>query len=104
MSLSTFRRATWNFTRIVLAPLPLLTHGERTCRLEDSTMQLKTLRLVGMLALVLLTVPLTATAQPSTHVPRIGILSDGSPLGPTPSREAFHQGLRDLGYVEGQNL
>jgi len=38
-------------------------------------------------------------------VHRIGYLSAGSPPPAGPSAiEAFHQGLRDLGYVEGQNL
>jgi putative ABC transport system substrate-binding protein len=64
-------------------------------------MRLKTLRLVVMLALVILTVPLAAHAQPSTKVHRIGWLSGGSP--PAGVR-ALQQGLRDLGYVEGQNL
>jgi putative ABC transport system substrate-binding protein len=68
-------------------------------------MRLKTLRLVVMLALVLLTAPRASNAQPSTKVSRIGWLAGGSPpSGPNPSVEAFQQGLRDLGYVEGQNL
>ena len=65
-------------------------------------MRLKTVRLVVMLALVILTAPLTAHAQPSTKVHRIGVLRYGS--GPGSLFETFQQGLRDLGYVEGQNL
>jgi putative ABC transport system substrate-binding protein len=58
-----------------------------------------------MLALVLFIAPLAANAQPSSKVYRIGWLSEGSPpCGPIPSIKAFQQGLRDLGYVEGQNL
>jgi putative tryptophan/tyrosine transport system substrate-binding protein len=58
-----------------------------------------------MLALGLLYIPLTTQGQPPTHVYRIGRLSPGSPLPePNPSLEAFRQGLRELGYVEGQNL
>jgi len=49
-------------------------------------------------------VPCTADAQPAAHVPRIGLLSSGSPHAPRPNVEAFQQGLRDLGYVEGQNI
>ena len=41
-------------------------------------------------------------AQQAEKVPRIGILETGSPA--TPNFEAFRQGLRDLGYVEGQNI
>jgi putative ABC transport system substrate-binding protein len=48
----------------------------------------------------LLTTPLAAEAQPTRKVWRIGVLStaDG------PEWEAFRQGLRTLGYVEGRNL
>lgn len=45
-----------------------------------------------------------AEAQQAGKVPRIGIL----PPGPISERvhlwEAFRQGLRELGYVEGQNI
>jgi hypothetical protein len=46
-----------------------------------------------------------ATAQQATKVPRIGYLIGGSSLSPTSARiEAFRQGLRELGYVEGKNI
>src|SRR6266436_5488550 len=48
---------------------------------------------------VLLAVPLAAEGQ----VPRIGFLFYGAP-GPSPELDAFRQGLRDLGYIEGQNI
>jgi putative ABC transport system substrate-binding protein len=45
--------------------------------------------------------PLAAEAQQAAKVARIGYLS----TNPTPHfQEAFRQGLRDLGYVEGRNL
>ena len=44
-----------------------------------------------------------AQAQQPTKVPRIGILSGGSLLA-GPRSEAFRQGIRDLGYVEGKNI
>ena len=44
-----------------------------------------------------------AEAQQPKKVPRIGVLSPGSP-GPSPLLDAFRQGLRELGYVEGQNI
>jgi hypothetical protein len=34
---------------------------------------------------------------------QIGVLSGGS-AAPSPLLDAFRQGLRELGYVEGQNL
>jgi putative ABC transport system substrate-binding protein len=45
-----------------------------------------------------------AEAQPAKKVFRIGLLSGNRP-SPMPSNiEAFRQGLRELGYVEGQNI
>jgi putative ABC transport system substrate-binding protein len=50
---------------------------------------------------VLLAAPLAAEAQPAAKIARIGYLA----TNPTPHlQEAFRQGLRDLGYVEGRNL
>ena len=48
----------------------------------------------------------TAAAQPREKVPRVGYLSPGSPSDLARQRrfEAFRQGLRELGYVEGQNI
>jgi len=46
--------------------------------------------------------PLTAEAQPSAKIPRIGILVISTAQGR--GIEALRQGLRDLGYVEGQNI
>ena len=49
----------------------------------------------------LLAAPLAAEAQQAAKVARIGYLSN---LATSPHlREAFRQGLRDLGYVEGRN-
>jgi putative tryptophan/tyrosine transport system substrate-binding protein len=50
------------------------------------------------LALALLVAPLAAEAQRAGRVHRIGILES------SPMWEPFYQRLRDLGYVEGQNL
>ena len=59
-----------------------------------------------MLTLSLLTVPLLAVAQPAGQMRRIGLLTSGGALSIDFERyfEAFRQGLRDLGWVEGQNL
>src|SRR5438093_482377 len=59
---------------------------------------------VVTLTLTIFTAPLPAEAQQPTKVHRIGRLSPGSPTEPNPNLEAFRQGLRDLGYVEGQDL
>ena len=52
----------------------------------------------------LLAAPLVAEAQPPSKVPRIGFLATNSPGEYPDLLEAFRQGLRDLGYVEGQNI
>jgi putative ABC transport system substrate-binding protein len=54
------------------------------------------------LALVILVAPLVAAAQQAARIPRIGFLRLASP--PDPLIEAFREGLRQLGYVEGQNI
>jgi putative ABC transport system substrate-binding protein len=51
----------------------------------------------------LLFAPLLAGAQPAGGSPRVGFLFYGSP-GPSPEIDAFRRGLRDHGYVEGQNI
>jgi putative ABC transport system substrate-binding protein len=55
----------------------------------------------------LLAAPLAAEAQQPTKIPRIGYLSylGTNTLSASPHlHEAFLQGLRDLGYIEGRNL
>jgi putative tryptophan/tyrosine transport system substrate-binding protein len=47
--------------------------------------------------------PLAPEAQPPTHVHRIGVLHGATP-GQDPFVGAFLEGMRALGYVEGQNL
>jgi len=53
---------------------------------------------------VLLTAPLAAEAQQAGRVPRIGFLATGSHSDMSPRLDAFRQGLRELGWVEGQNI
>ena len=60
--------------------------------------------LLTLLAVFLLAVPLAADAQAPAKVPRIGFLLGPSPADSAPYLEAFRQGLRELGYVEGQNI
>jgi putative ABC transport system substrate-binding protein len=49
--------------------------------------------------------PLAARAQSPAKVRRLGVLSQGSASAhPTPLFQAFRQSLRELGWVEGQNL
>ena len=59
---------------------------------------------ICLLLAVLLITAASAEAQPAKKVFRIGLLSGNRP-SPMPSNiEAFRQGLRELGYVEGQNI
>ena len=53
--------------------------------------------------LSLLAVPLLATAQPRGTIPRVGVLDPSFPPGPS-CLAGLRQGLRDLGYVEGQTI
>ena len=45
-----------------------------------------------------------AYAQQAKKAPRIGYLSNSSPSSARETVGAFRQGLRDLGYIEGQNI
>jgi putative ABC transport system substrate-binding protein len=47
---------------------------------------------------------LAEAQQPTKKVPRIGFLASRSPTSSSSVTEAFRQGLRELGYVEGQNI
>ncbi len=68
-------------------------------------MKLRTVGLISTLALGLLAGPLPAEAQQGGKVYRVGWLRSGRG-GPTtsPLYVGLRQGLRELGYVEGQNL
>ena len=46
----------------------------------------------------------SAGAQQSSKIPRIGYLAASSLSAQTVRVEAFRQGLRDLGYIEGKNI
>ena len=57
-----------------------------------------------LVAVVLLTLGGIVEAQQPKKVPRIGYLSVSSPSAMSTRTEAFRQGLRELGYVEGKNI
>ena len=56
------------------------------------------------LAIVMLVARAIAEAQQPNRVPRIGYLSATSATAISARTEAFRQGLRELGYVEGKNI
>ena len=70
-------------------------------------MRLVVARLGSAVTLLLLAALFAAAAaQPAGTVPRVGYISPGAASDPARQRrlEAFRQGLRELGYVEGQNV
>ena len=56
----------------------------------------------AVVAPVLFALAITVGAQPSTTIPKIGIIQAGS--APSLFVDAFQDGMRDLGYVEGRNV
>src|SRR5215468_9019434 len=56
------------------------------------------------LTLGALATPLGAETQQPKKVPRIGLLGGGSASAVAGRIDAFRQGLRDLGYVEGKTI
>src|SRR6266446_3756818 len=72
-------------------------------------MRVTAIGLIGLLMLTGLLGPLPTSAQRPEKIPRIGVLALGAVDSPVCNRtdplwEAFQQGLRDLGYMEGQNM
>jgi putative ABC transport system substrate-binding protein len=59
---------------------------------------------IGSLAGGLLAAPLAAEGQQVRKVARIGYLTGGSSSDAPHLREAFRDGLRELGWVEGDNI
>ena len=61
--------------------------------------------LACLLTTALLSIAPFVSAQQPGKIPRIGYVSGtGVSKSPGPQVEAFRQGLRDLGYVEGKNI
>jgi len=75
----------------------------KTC--TELSRSIKNRKWLGLFAIVVaLTVcGARAEAQQPKKIPRIAILSPARP-GPLETVDAFRQGLRDLGYIEGQNI
>jgi putative tryptophan/tyrosine transport system substrate-binding protein len=69
---------------------------------KERTMSHKIVFLALSAVLFALCVP--ASAQQPKKVPRIGFLTTVSPSAIADRIEAFRQGLRELGYVEGKNI
>ena len=61
-------------------------------------------RFMEVIAGGLLAAPRAAEAQQAQKIPKVGFLWIGSPGSPSPFIEAFEIGLRDLGWIKGQNV
>src|SRR5215813_11328849 len=57
-----------------------------------------------LVVLLLVALCTSVEAQQQKKIPRIGFLSATSPSTISARTDAFRQGLRDLGYVEGKNI
>src|SRR5712691_831131 len=68
------------------------------------TMWCSTVWCIVTLTLSLLAAAVAADAQQAGKVPRIGFLGVTSPSDRPPLLDAFRQRLRELGWVEGQNI
>ena len=68
----------------------------------NSKSALRNLKCAISLCAMLLALSFPAEAQQPKKVYRIGYLANSAAIGPR--EEAFRQGLRDLGYVEGQSI
>jgi putative tryptophan/tyrosine transport system substrate-binding protein len=66
------------------------------------------MRKAGVLSIlfvvVLFAVGMTVEAQQPKKIPRIGYLSIGDPATESARSEPFRRALRELGYIEGQNI
>jgi len=58
---------------------------------------------IAGLAALLLAPERSAAQQPQSKIPRVGILSVADSER-APMFDAFREGLRDLGYIEGRNI
>jgi putative tryptophan/tyrosine transport system substrate-binding protein len=78
---------------------PSLFSGNRKSKIQN-------LKWVGIFAIALTFVSggVEARAQQPTKIPRIGWLGGASASALASRLDAFRQGLRELGYVEGKNI
>ncbi len=106
------------FTRPGCSPRALGRQGSddhddetRGCKLRwraywgQAVVRLVTIWLATAVLLFLVAVPLTpVAAQPPEKVPRVGVLHPRTRSDASPQTDAFLQGLRELGWVEGKTV
>ena len=94
-----------------LASLPAADpQSKRSARLPPAVLTEVPMRLIGLvLTLILTLVPLRVEGQqtpkgPRAGIPRVGVLSPFTSAAAADDIRAFRQGIRDLGYIAGQNI
>src|ERR1700730_6387921 len=86
-------------TRLLHAPYgPRFGRGVR----QEPSMNRRTF--IALVSGSFLAAPLAAEGQPTVKVWRIGFLEAGSFSANRHFLDAFRQGLRELGYIEGQQI
>jgi putative tryptophan/tyrosine transport system substrate-binding protein len=84
-------------------PVPSTYSGQALSHAEGSAIRNPKWLSLSIIAFVLAVAAAVAQAQQTTKVPRIGYL-----VGPSSASsaryEAFRQGLKELGYIEGQHI
>src|SRR6184192_668121 len=76
----------------------------KTCTELSRSIQNRKWLGLSVIAFVLVVTGVVAQAQQQKKVPRIGFLVPDSQSASSIRTEAFQQGLRELGYMEGQNI
>jgi len=67
-------------------------------------MKLRQVTFLFMIVLGTVLAPLVAEAQAPTKIARIGWMSRGGPTAKDANMDAFRQGMRELGYIEGRTF
>ena len=85
--------------------LPTFRHKTNTAARQKTLGEMNKRKLGSFgLSVMLIALGVTAEAQQPKKVPRIGYLGGASLSANVTRIEAFKQGLRELGYVEGKNI
>src|SRR6266542_143920 len=76
------------------------------CRCDNLKSKIQNLKWAGIVTIgvTFAMCGAVATAQQPTKIPQIGYLAGASPSSNPARTQAFRQGLRELGYVEGKNI
>ena len=89
---------------LIVCRFPRRTVASVLMKWQMARVQMRLLALIVVaLASVLLATPLTVAAQQAGKVYQVGHLSGSSKAASTSFMDAFREGMRALGYVEGQN-